>query len=133
MSDGITIALDAMGGDGAPAIVLKGAAIALQRHPGVRYLLFGAEEMVHPLLAKLPRLSDAATMFHTSEVVAADAKPSLALRAGRQSLRQPHGESAAETRPKTLAVAQRSQVIDQPARKRKKLQLATTASPKGRR
>src|SRR5437588_9283390 len=74
-----------MGGDGAPAIVLKGAAIALQRHPGVRYLLFGAEEMVHPLLAKLPRLSDAATIFHTSEVVAADARPSLALRAGRQS------------------------------------------------
>jgi len=43
VSDGITIALDAMGGDGAPAIVLKGAEIALQRHPGVRYLLFGAE------------------------------------------------------------------------------------------
>jgi glycerol-3-phosphate acyltransferase PlsX len=85
VSDGITIALDAMGGDGAPAIVLKGAEIALQRHPGVRYLLLGAEEVVRPLLAKLPGLSDAATMFHTSEVVAADAKPSLALRAGRQS------------------------------------------------
>ncbi len=85
MSDGITIALDAMGGDGAPAIVLKGAAIALQRHPGVRYLLFGAEEMVRPLLAKLPGLGEAATMVHTNEVVAADAKPSLALRAGRQS------------------------------------------------
>ena len=85
MSDGITIALDAMGGDGAPAIVLKGAEIALQRHPGVRYLLFGAEELVRPLLTKLPGVSEAATMFHTSEVVAADAKPSLALRAGRQS------------------------------------------------
>jgi glycerol-3-phosphate acyltransferase PlsX len=85
VSDGITIALDAMGGDGAPAIVLKGAEIALQRHPGVRYLLFGAEEVVRPLLAMLPALREAATMFHTSEVVAADAKPSLALRAGRQS------------------------------------------------
>src|SRR5258707_978 len=74
-----------MGGDGAPAIVLKGAEIALQRHPGVRYLLFGAEEVVSPLLTKLPGLSKAATMFHTSEIVAADAKPSLALRAGRQS------------------------------------------------
>jgi phosphate acyltransferase len=85
VNDGITIALDAMGGDGAPAIVLKGAEIALQRHPGVRYLLFGVEEVVSPLLTKLPGLSKAATMFHTSEVVAADAKPSLALRAGRQS------------------------------------------------
>lgn len=85
MSDGITIALDAMGGDGAPGIVLKGAGIALQRHPGVRFLVFGAEEEVRPLLAKLPDLSGAATLFHTSEVVAADAKPSLALRTGRQS------------------------------------------------
>ncbi len=85
MSDGITIALDAMGGDGAPAIVLKGAEIALQRHPGVRYLLFGAEEEVRPLLTRLPSLREAATLFHTSEIVAADARPSLALRTGRQS------------------------------------------------
>ena len=85
MSDSTTIALDAMGGDGAPGIVLRGAEIALQRHPELRYLLFGAEGEVRPLLAKLPRLSEAATLFHTSEVVAADAKPSLALRTGRQS------------------------------------------------
>src|SRR5262245_37375519 len=85
MNDGITIALDAMGGDGAPAIVLKGAEIALQRNPGVRYLLFGAEDLVRPFLSKLPALNQAATMVHTSEVVAGDAKPSLALRSGRQS------------------------------------------------
>jgi glycerol-3-phosphate acyltransferase PlsX len=85
VSDGITIALDAMGGDGAPTIVLKGAEIALQRHPGIRYLLFGAEEEVRPLLTRLPGLREAATLFHTSEIVAADAKPSLALRTGRQS------------------------------------------------
>ena len=85
MSDVITIALDAMGGDGAPAIVLKGAEIALQRHPGVRYLLFGAEEEVRPLLTRLPSLREAATLFHTSEIVATDARPSLALRTGRQS------------------------------------------------
>ena len=85
MSDTITIALDAMGGDHAPGIVLKGAEIALQRHPGVRYLLFGAQDEVRPLLAKLPSLGEALTLFHTSEVVADDAKPSLALRAGRPS------------------------------------------------
>jgi len=85
VSDTITIALDAMGGDRAPGIVLKGAEIALQRHPEVRYLLFGAEGEVRPLLAKLPSLGEAATLFHTSEIVADDAKPSLALRAGRPS------------------------------------------------
>jgi len=85
VSDTITIAIDAMGGDRAPGIVLKGAEIALQRYPGVRYLLFGAEGKIRPLLVKLPGLSEAVTLFHTSEVVAADAKPSLALRAGRPS------------------------------------------------
>jgi len=85
VSDTITIALDAMGGDRAPGIVLKGAEIALQRYPGVRYLLFGAEGQIRPLIAKLPSLGGMVTLCHTSEVVADDAKPSLALRTGRQS------------------------------------------------
>jgi phosphate acyltransferase len=85
VSRGITIALDAMGGDAAPGIVLKGADIARQRYPSVDYLMFGAEEMVRPLLAKLPALSDRTTLIHTNEVVADDTKPSAALRSGRGS------------------------------------------------
>jgi phosphate acyltransferase len=85
VSRGITIALDAMGGDAAPGIVLKGADIAGRRYPGVDYLLFGAEEMIRPLLAKLPTLSDRTTLIHTNEVVADDTKPSAALRSGRGS------------------------------------------------
>jgi len=85
VSHGITIALDAMGGDSAPGIVLKGADIARQRYPSIDYLLFGDEEMVRPLLAKLPALSDTTTLVHTNEIVADDAKPSAALRSGRSS------------------------------------------------
>ncbi len=85
MSDSITIALDAMGGDHAPAMVLNGADIALQRYPNARFLLFGDETQVMPLLTKLPRLAQAATLYHTEEAVAANAKPSLALRIGRRS------------------------------------------------
>lgn len=85
MSGGITIALDAMGGQHAPDMVLKGAALARQRHPELRFLLFGAEDEVRPLLARLPGLADAATLCHTSETVLDDAKPSVALRAARQS------------------------------------------------
>jgi phosphate acyltransferase len=74
-----------MGGDRAPGMVLKGAEIALQRYPELRFTLFGAEDAVSPLLAKLPRLGQAVTLRHTSETVLDDAKPSVALRAARQS------------------------------------------------
>ena len=85
MSREITIAIDAMGGDQAPDMVLKGADMALQRHPDLNFLMFGQEEAIRPLLAKLPKLAQAVSFQHTSEVVLGDAKPSLALRAGRQS------------------------------------------------
>ncbi|HKS90171.1 MAG TPA: phosphate acyltransferase PlsX [Stellaceae bacterium] len=85
MNGSITIALDAMGGDRAPAMVLRGADIALERHPGAQFLLFGDEARIAPLLAKLPLLARAATLHHTGEAVADDAKPSQALRTGRRS------------------------------------------------
>ena len=85
MSDSITIAIDAMGGDRAPAMVLQGADLALERHPGAQFLLFGDEAQITPLLARLPRLAEAASLHHTDEAVADDAKPSQALRAGRRS------------------------------------------------
>jgi glycerol-3-phosphate acyltransferase PlsX len=85
VSAGITIAVDAMGGDRAPNMVLTGAEIALRRHPDVHFLLFGAEDKIRPLLGKLPLLGKAVTLHNTTEVVADDTKPSLALRTGRQS------------------------------------------------
>jgi glycerol-3-phosphate acyltransferase PlsX len=85
VSQRITIALDAMGGDQAPRIVLKGAERALQRFPTVHFLLYGDEGQVAPLLAKLPKLKAASTLHHTDEVVTNEAKPAAALRTGRRS------------------------------------------------
>jgi phosphate acyltransferase len=85
VSAGITIALDAMGGDHAPGMVVKGAEIAFQRHPDLHLLLFGAEDAVRPWLAKSPHLAPAVTLHPTTEAVADDAKPSVALRTGRRS------------------------------------------------
>jgi glycerol-3-phosphate acyltransferase PlsX len=82
---GVTIALDAMGGERAPAVVLRGADIALERFPGARFLLFGAEDQIAPLLAKLPRLAGVASVHHTGDVVLDDTRPSVALRTGRNS------------------------------------------------
>ncbi|GBD43209.1 Phosphate acyltransferase [bacterium HR40] len=82
---GMTIALDAMGGDRAPGIVVDGAALALRERPDLRFLLIGDRARIEPLLVRHRRLSAAVELVHTSEAVAADAKPSLALRQGRQS------------------------------------------------
>jgi len=85
VSEAITIAVDAMGGAHAPDMVLRGADMALQRHPDLRFLLFGAEDDLRALLSKLPRLAKAVSLHHTDEVVLDDDKPSLALRTGRHS------------------------------------------------
>ena len=43
MSKPVRISLDAMGGDHGPSVVVPGAALALERHPGMRFLMFGDE------------------------------------------------------------------------------------------
>jgi glycerol-3-phosphate acyltransferase PlsX len=81
----VVIALDVMGGDKAPEIVIEGADLALGRNPELRFLLFGDEARIGPLLAGRPALRQAAELHHTPDAVAADAKPSAALRQGRNS------------------------------------------------
>jgi phosphate acyltransferase len=85
LSAAITIALDAMGGDRAPEMVLRGASIAQRRHPQVKFIFFGDEARIAPLLGKLPKLAANSRIHHTDEAVSGDAKPSIALRTGRRS------------------------------------------------
>ena len=58
-----------MGGDAGPAVVVPGAAIALERHPGVRFLLFGDEARIKPHLQENPALLERSTVVHTDAVV----------------------------------------------------------------
>ncbi len=83
MPDSVRIALDAMGGDHGPSVVLPGADISLSRHPDLEFLLFGDEEAMAPLLAKLPRLKARSQVIHTDVAIRMDDKPSQALRRGR--------------------------------------------------
>lgn len=85
MSKQPTIALDAMGGDHAPEMVLKGAEIALVRFPQLRFQLFGQEEVLKPLLETLPTVKAASTIHHAPDVITGDTKPSAALRTGKRS------------------------------------------------
>ena len=83
MSKPLRISLDAMGGDVGPAVVVPGAALAAERHPGIRFLMFGDESVVAPLVAAEPRLAGRVELRHTDVVVRMDDKPSQAVRAGR--------------------------------------------------
>lgn len=83
MSQPRTIALDAMGGDHGPDVVVAGAALSLERHPGLSYLIFGDEVRVAPELEKRPALAARARTIHTDTAVAMSDKPSQALRRGK--------------------------------------------------
>jgi len=85
VSKSLTIALDAMGGDAAPRIVVSGANIARERFPNVRFLMFGREAEVAPLLDKMDKLREVTTLVHTDSIIRSEDKPSGALRSGRQS------------------------------------------------
>ena len=85
MSKRFTIALDAMGGDAAPRMVISGANIARERFPDVDFLIFGRDEEVAPLLDKVPKLKAVSEVVHTDDVVRSDEKPSVAVRSGRNS------------------------------------------------
>lgn len=84
MTRGLTIALDGMGGDNGPATVIGGVEVASVRHPDVRFLIYGDEAQIAPLLAKHPRVGSVSTIIHTDVAIAMDEKPSQALRKGRR-------------------------------------------------
>ncbi|KAA8390115.1 phosphate acyltransferase PlsX [Acetobacter tropicalis] len=86
-SEVFSLAVDGMGGDGAPDVVVAGLAIAADRHPGMRVLLTGDEAKLRPLLAKHPKAESICTIWHTDEAVPMDMKPTAALRVRKSSMR----------------------------------------------
>jgi len=83
MSEPRTIALDAMGGDHGPKVVVGGAALSLERQPELSFMFFGDEAGIRAELDKVPALSGRSRVVHTDTVVGMDDKPSQALRRGK--------------------------------------------------
>ena len=83
MSDKVRIALDAMGGDQGPAVVVAGADLALKLHPETEFLFFGNTTLIAPLVDARPSLKAASKLIHTDIAVRMEDKPSQALRYGR--------------------------------------------------
>ncbi len=76
----IELAIDAMGGDAAPDVILQGAEKARLKHPNLRFHFFGDESKLTALLMKYPGLQERSTLHSTSEVIHGDVKPSAAVR-----------------------------------------------------
>ena len=85
MSEGLTLSIDAMGGDQAPEMVVAGVDIARKRLPDARFLLFGDEAGLRPLIERYPGLEDICEVRHTDDVVSDDTQAGVALRSGRGS------------------------------------------------
>jgi glycerol-3-phosphate acyltransferase PlsX len=74
-----------MGGDHAPFSVIEGAALALQKIPHLSFLFFGDQVAIEALLQKRPALAQVSNVIHCDDRVADDAKPSVALRQGKNT------------------------------------------------
>ena len=82
-----SLAIDAMGGDAAPEVVLDGLELAAERHPQARFLLVGDEARVGGALARRKRAARVCSLRHAPEVVSGDLKPTAALRMRGSSMR----------------------------------------------
>ena len=81
------LAVDAMGGDHAPGVVIDGLALSVLRHPGARFLLVGDQARIEPLLAAKPPLRAACVLRHASASIDGEMKPTAALRVRDSSMR----------------------------------------------
>ncbi len=81
----LTVSIDAMGGDAGPEIVVAALKRSIQRHPNVRFLLYGDETQLKALLDRHSKIAAAAEIRHCPERVRMEDKPSTALRRGRNT------------------------------------------------
>lgn len=101
----VVLALDGMGGDRAPDVVIDGADIARERHPGTRFLLFGDPARLRPLVDRRKGLAKVLEIVPAEDAVSADDKPSFALRRRRKSSMWLAVQAAAEGRADSVVSA----------------------------
>ncbi len=79
-TNNLVISIDAMGGDNSPRIVIEGLALAAKKNPDARFILFGDEAKVMPILNQFPALKNVCEFRHATEVVHNEDKPSQVIR-----------------------------------------------------
>jgi glycerol-3-phosphate acyltransferase PlsX len=77
-----------MGGDNAPAAIIAGLELAAERQPLSKFLIFGDESQLAPLIAKTKRVKTQSTLCHCSAIISSEMKPTAALRLRDSSMRR---------------------------------------------
>lgn len=85
MSEITNIALDAMGGDNAPAEMVRGAVDAVQKEPDMKVFLVGRGETIEKELAKYQFNKAQIEVIHASEVIETAEPPVNAIRRKKDS------------------------------------------------
>jgi len=80
VNDAPRIAIDAMGGDGGPAVMIAGCARACAKFPELRFRLFGDDAAIRVELARHPAIAGRAEVVHAPDVISGEDKPSQAIR-----------------------------------------------------
>lgn len=81
------IAVDAMGGDGGPSVVLHGCSLFLKTHPSrdLRFHFYGDAAQVETMLRQDDALAGVSVVHHSDRIITSDTPPASAIRHGRQS------------------------------------------------
>ena len=69
MTDHITIAIDAMGGENSPDKTIEGISYHLKNSDNSFYLIFGNEKLINPLIKKYKINSDKYKIIHTEKII----------------------------------------------------------------
>jgi glycerol-3-phosphate acyltransferase PlsX len=85
MSDMVNVALDAMGGDNAPAAIVQGAVDAVNQSKAVRVYLVGKEEEVNRELTKYSYDQEQIRVVNAGEVIEMAEPPVMAIRKKKDS------------------------------------------------
>lgn len=85
MTEITNIALDAMGGDNAPAEIVKGAVEAVEKEPSMKVFLIGIQETIEKELIKYQYNKSQIEVVHASEVIETAEPPVNAIRKKKDS------------------------------------------------
>lgn len=85
MEEKVRVALDAMGGDNAPAEVVKGAVEAINEKNTIQVLLVGREDVIQKELTKYTYDKERIQIVNADEVITNDEAPVMAIRKKKNS------------------------------------------------